>query len=103
MPGLADLLRAGRVAGAVLRLVGRHRVASVVAVVLALGWFLYGLGFGDSDSFARAVSATGSLGLIVTGPYSVPDGYGDGHGDGDAHPVAPTERRPLGAGAHNRG
>lgn len=41
---MPDLLRALRVVGAVLRLVGRHRLASVVAVVLAVGWFIYGIG-----------------------------------------------------------
>lgn len=70
-----DLLRGLRVAGPVFRLVGRHRAATVVALLLAVGWFVVGLG-GDA--------------------YSDPGGHTGAHAGAD--PGSPVDRAADSAG-----
>lgn len=72
---MGDLLRLGRVVGAVSRLVGRHRVASVISVVLAVGWFVAGIGRADAagtvprpdegPDFYRLADALGTASVVL--------------------------------------
>lgn len=85
---MGDLLRALGVARALFRLVGRHKLAGVLSVVVALGWFLVScdpagaVSLGSAGGHPLPVAAGGANtvrgGDVITGiVYSVAlAGYG---------------------------
>lgn len=104
--GLTDLLRGARVLGALARLMGRWRFASVLGLVVAVGYF--GLGFNDAagavavsdaDHGAGAFSVTvlyivcGAVALAGVGVLFYGDPVRGGAAGSDRSVDAPNGRR----------
>lgn len=65
---MGDLLRAFRVLGPVLRLMGRHRAATWISLVLACGWLVLGLAArGDAATLGQPIAYADGPAYVVPG------------------------------------